>query len=77
MDFDDTVARYHQAANAFAEGDPEPIKALLSDRDDIMLANPFGPAVFGREKVAEAPEICCVAISRRRGHRLRGHLPST
>ena len=56
MDFDETMARYHQAANAFAEGDPEPIKALLSDRDDIMLANPFGPAVFGREKVAEALE---------------------
>jgi len=56
MDLDESVGRYHQAANAFAKGDPDPVKALFSDRDDIMLANPFGPAVFGRKKVAEALE---------------------
>lgn len=56
MDLDETMQRYHQAANAFAAGDPKPVKALFSERDDIMLANPFGPAVFGPRKVAEALE---------------------
>jgi Domain of unknown function (DUF4440) len=56
MDLDEAIGQYHQSANAFAEGDPEPVEALFSDRDDIMLANPFGPAVFGRKKVAEALE---------------------
>ena len=56
MDLDEAIGQYHEAANAFAEGDPDPVEALFSDRDDIMLANPFGPAVFGRKKVAEALE---------------------
>lgn len=54
MDADETVARYHEAANAFAKGDPEPVKVMLSNRDDVMLANPFGPAVRGRRAVADA-----------------------
>jgi ketosteroid isomerase-like protein len=51
---DEVVQRYHRAAVAFATGDPEPVKALYSHRDDVMLANPFGPAVRGWRAVSDA-----------------------
>ena len=54
MDFDEAAARYHEAASTFAKGDPEPVKALFSRREDVMLANPFGPAVSGWTAVSAA-----------------------
>jgi ketosteroid isomerase-like protein len=53
-DLDGTVERYHDAANAFARGDPAPVKDLYSHRDDVLLANPFGPAVRGWAAVSVA-----------------------
>lgn len=44
---DETIEQYHQACVPFSRGDPAPMKALLSRADDVMLANPFGPAVVG------------------------------
>ena len=40
----------------FARGDPEPVKALYSEADDVTLANPFGPARRGPQAVAGALE---------------------
>jgi len=54
VDLDKTIDAYHAAAGAFARGDPEPVKALWSRRDDVTLANPFGPAVRGWTAVSEA-----------------------
>lgn len=54
MDLEEVVVRYHVAANAFATGDPEPVKALYSRNADVMLANPFGPAVVGWPAVSQA-----------------------
>jgi ketosteroid isomerase-like protein len=39
--------------SAFARGDPEPLKNLYSRRDDVIIANPFGPPAKGWEKAAE------------------------
>jgi ketosteroid isomerase-like protein len=49
---DDVMDHYHRAADEFSRGDPEPIKALYSHRDDVALANPFGPTVQGWDQVA-------------------------
>ena len=49
-----TIAKFQRAARAFAKGDPEPVKALFSHHDDVVLANPFGPAVRGWQRVSEA-----------------------
>ena len=46
------IERHHQAADAFMRGDPGPLVALYSRRDDVTIANPFGPAAVGREAVA-------------------------
>jgi ketosteroid isomerase-like protein len=54
MDFEQVVEQYHRAADEFARGNPEPVKALLTHRDDVVLANPFGPHVRGWDQVSEA-----------------------
>jgi ketosteroid isomerase-like protein len=53
-DLDEVIERYHLAADEFSRGDPEPVKMLFSHRDDVSLANPFGPAVRGWMQVSEA-----------------------
>jgi uncharacterized protein (TIGR02246 family) len=55
-ELDDVIAKSHLALDAFAKGNPEPLKALYSHRDDVSLANPFGPARRGWEQVAETME---------------------
>lgn len=54
MSLDELLDRYHRAADAFSRGDPEPVKGLYSEADDITLANPFGPARRGRNAVLGA-----------------------
>ena len=54
MSLDELLDRYHRAADAFSRGDPEPVKELYSEADDVALANPFGPARRGREAVMGA-----------------------
>ena len=53
-DFDRTVEAFRQALDPFLEGDPEPVWELWSRRDDVTLANPFGPPVVGPEAVGRA-----------------------
>lgn len=55
-DLDRVVDQSHLALDAFFKGDPEPAKAVFSHRDDVSLANPFGPAVRGWRQVAETME---------------------
>jgi ketosteroid isomerase-like protein len=52
-DLDVVIERYHQALNAFLNGNPLPMGALYSQRDDVTLATPFGPPVRGWDQVAE------------------------
>jgi ketosteroid isomerase-like protein len=54
MSLDELLDRYHRAADAFSRGDPDPVKELYSEADDVTLANPFGPARRGREAVMAA-----------------------
>ena len=46
-DFDQAIEHYHQAANEFVKGNPEPYKLMFSHREDVSLGNPFGPFVCG------------------------------
>lgn len=54
MSIDAVLAQFKTAANSFAQGDPGPMKELFSHRDDVTLANPFGPAVLGWDEVGAA-----------------------
>jgi ketosteroid isomerase-like protein len=55
-DFDAVVEESHRALGEFVKGDPEPLKALYSHRDDVSLANPWGPALRGWKPAAAAME---------------------
>jgi ketosteroid isomerase-like protein len=55
-DLAQVIEHSHRALDAFMKGDPEPAKALFSRRDDVTLANPFGPAARGWAQVEPALE---------------------
>jgi ketosteroid isomerase-like protein len=50
------VEQDHLALDAFVKGNPEPLKSLYSRRDDVTIANPFGPAARGWKQAAETME---------------------
>ena len=54
MEFQRVLEQYHAALDAFSRGAPEPVKAVFSHREDVTLANPFGPAVRGWKAVVDA-----------------------
>jgi len=47
VDLDEFVGQCKEAWQAFVAGDPGPSTLLFSHRDDVTLANPWGPAVRG------------------------------
>jgi len=53
-DFDSAVDAFRRALVDFVQGDPRPATALFSQRDDVTLANPLGPARIGRAEVEKA-----------------------
>jgi ketosteroid isomerase-like protein len=50
-----TVEQYHRALDVFVTGTPA-TKKLFSRRDDVTLANPFGPPVRGWNQVEKVME---------------------
>ena len=46
------LKQYHRAGIAITNGDPEVYKRLYSRRDDVTLANPFGPPARGWSQVS-------------------------
>ncbi len=55
-DVDEVIEKSHRAWAEFVKGDPEPAKALFSHREDVTLANPFGPPVRGWKQAAATME---------------------
>jgi ketosteroid isomerase-like protein len=54
LDIATVIEQYHSACDAFAIGDPAPIKALYARREDVLLANPFGGSSRGWSAVSQA-----------------------
>src|ERR671916_1758942 len=55
-DVDELIEQWQLAAGEFLKGNPEPVKKLWSRREDVTLANPYGPPVRGWNKVAKTIE---------------------
>jgi ketosteroid isomerase-like protein len=55
-DVDQLIEQYHLALDEFLKGNPQPAMELWSQREDISLANPYGPPVRGWDKVTEVVE---------------------
>ena len=53
---DRLIEQFQLSMDGFLKGDPEPTKRVFSHRDDVTLANPFGPPVRGWDEVAEASD---------------------
>ena len=52
-DLDQVLEQWHPASDEFLKGNPEPVKKLWSHKEDVTLANPYGPPVRGWDKVEE------------------------
>jgi hypothetical protein len=68
-DVDEVVEQYHLAAREFVRGNPEPFKMVFSHRQDVSVANPFGPVTCGWKQVAATMERC-ILVQRWRVHQL-------
>jgi ketosteroid isomerase-like protein len=55
-DVDELIDQYHLAIDEFLKGNPEAVWKLHSRREDVTLANPYGPPVRGFDEVAKAEE---------------------
>ena len=55
-DVDELIEQYYRAQGEFLRGNPQPVKDLFSKREDVTLANPYGPPVRGWDEVAKTIE---------------------
>ena len=55
-DVDEVLEQFQVAGNEFMKGNPEHVQNRFSHREDVSLANPFGPPVRGWKQVAQAQE---------------------
>jgi ketosteroid isomerase-like protein len=55
-ELDGVLEQFKRAGQEFVKGHPKPVQDMFSHRDDVSLANPFGPPVRGWEQVAAAQE---------------------
>ena len=53
-DVDALINDYRQALQSFISGNSQPVADLFSKRDDVTLANPFGPPHRGWQAVEDA-----------------------
>jgi hypothetical protein len=54
-DFAVAVDRFNQGLLEFMKGDAEPALRLFSERDDVVLCNPFHPFAQRRMRLRERP----------------------
>jgi ketosteroid isomerase-like protein len=55
-DLDEVLEQWQLAAGEFLKGNPEPQKKLWFHREDVTLANPYGPPVRGWDEVTQILE---------------------
>ena len=55
-DVAELIEQFHLAPDEFLKGNPEPVNKLWSRREDVTLANPYGPPVRGWDEVARVSE---------------------
>lgn len=53
---EDLLDQYHRALGALINGNPAVYKSMLSQREDVTLANPFGPVARGHTEVEDRLE---------------------
>lgn len=56
-DFDLMIEKYHRALGELVKGNPGAATAMFSQREDVTLANPFGPVTRGWKSVVETAQL--------------------
>ena len=56
MDLDEVIVAYREACAEVVRGDATSLERLYSRRDDVTLANPWGPARRGWSEVSQTVE---------------------
>jgi ketosteroid isomerase-like protein len=56
-DVDELIEQFYLASDELLKGNPEPVQKLWSRRDEVTLANPFGPPVHGWDEVAKTGDL--------------------
>jgi hypothetical protein len=51
-DLDEVIKQCQLALDEFARGSPKPMQRIISHKEDVSLANSFGPSAHGWEQVA-------------------------
>ena len=62
-DLDAVIEEYHRALDAFFRGNSGPVKPFFSRRDDVTLANPFGPPQRGWNEVEQTMDAAAANYS--------------
>jgi hypothetical protein len=62
-DHDLPMREYRRAGLEITRGNPEVYKSLWSRRDDVTLANPFGPPVRGWQEVSDRLDLAASTIA--------------
>jgi hypothetical protein len=55
-DLDGVLEQFKQAGQEFVKGNSKPVQELFSHREDVTLANPFGPPALGWPQVSQAQD---------------------
>ena len=55
-DVDELIEQFHLASDEFLKGNPEPVKKLVSHREDVTLNNPLASPAHGWEQVGATIE---------------------
>jgi hypothetical protein len=55
-DVDELIEQFHLAQGEFVKGNPEPVRKLLSCREDVTLNNPSSPPARGWDEVVATME---------------------
>ena len=55
-DLDQVIEQCQLALREFVKGNPQPMQTMFSHREDVTLANPFGPPARGWGQAAETME---------------------
>ena len=73
--FDRAVEAYRRALEPFVAGDPQPVTAFFSRREDVTLANPLGPVRRGPAAVDQGHRRGGSTAQGRRHPGFRGAVP--
>ena len=70
MDLDDVITRYHRALDEFSRGDPDALKALYAEAEDVSSGQPIRSCTARAAGDRRSTGVRVGTDARRQGHQL-------